>query len=85
MTTTEIEISYPAMNVKELIKQLSEQDPEMRVVVTGYECGYDELEELSIVGIAKNLNKKDKWWEGEFHETPKIDSFEIALLLPRKS
>ena len=73
------------MKVKELIEQLSKQDPEMRVVVSGYECGYDELKELTKVGIAKNTKKEEKWWEGEFHEAPKIDPFEIALLLPRKS
>ena len=73
------------MKIKELIEKLSQEDPEMRVVVTGYECGYDELQELITVGISKNLNKKDKWWEGEFHEAPKINSFETALLLPRKS
>jgi hypothetical protein len=73
------------MKVKELIEKLSQEDPEMRVVVTGYECGYDELEELTKVGIAKNAKKEDKWWEGEFHETPKIEPFETALLLPRKS
>lgn len=73
------------MKVKDLIEKLLQEDPEMRVVVTGYECGYDELEEVITVGVTKNLNKKDKWWEGEFHETPQIDPFEIALLLPRKS
>ena len=72
------------MKIKELIERLSMEDPEMRVVVTGYECGYDELEELTKVGISKNLNKKDKWWEGEYHEAPNIDPFETALLLPRK-
>ena len=35
------------MKVKELIERLLLEDPEMRVVVAGYECGYDELKELS--------------------------------------
>lgn len=73
------------MKVKQLIELLALEDPEMRVVVTGYECGYDELEEPIKVGIAKNTKKEDKWWEGEFHEAPKIEPFEIGLLLPRKS
>ena len=72
------------MKVKQLIEKLSQEDPEMRVVVTGYECGYDDLEELIKVGISKNTKKEDKWWEGGFHEAPKIEPFEIALLLPRK-
>jgi hypothetical protein len=73
------------MKVKELIERLTKEDPEMRVVVKGYECGYDELEELIKVGITKNNKKEDKWWEGEFHEAPKIEPFETGLLLPRKS
>lgn len=73
------------MKVKELIDLLKTEDPEMKVMVTGYECGYDELEEIVKVGIVKNLKKGDKWWEGEFHEAPINHSQETALLLPRKS
>ena len=73
------------MKVKELIELLNTEDPEMTVVVTGYECGYDELEEVIKVGLAKNSNKKDKWWEGEFHEALINHSEQVALLFPRKS
>jgi hypothetical protein len=72
------------MNVKELISCLSQVDPYMRVVVNGYEGGYDELDITQIVNIAPNLNKEDKWWDGEFSES--VDSVsEAAILLPRKS
>jgi len=73
------------MKVKDLIEKLQTEDPEMKVVVTGYECGYDELKYLNRVGICKNLKKKDKWWEGEYHDAPTSVSEEIALLLPRTS
>ena len=73
------------MKVKDLIGKLQEENPEMIVVVTGYECGYDELKDVKKVGISKNLKKGDKWWEGEFHEAPISVSDEVALLLPRTS
>jgi len=73
------------MKVKELIQRLTNQDPEMRVVVQGYESGFDELATFHLVAIAKNSHKQDKWWDGEFVETQVDDGEEIALLLPRKS
>jgi hypothetical protein len=73
------------MTVKDLIQQLSSRDPLMRVVVQGYEGGYDEVESTHLVPIAKNMHKQDKWWDGEFLEVVVDDADEIALLLPRKS
>lgn len=73
------------MRVKKLIKLLEKQDPEMRVVVQGYESGFDEVESLHRVSIMKNKRKQDKWWDGEFCETSLDDGDEFALLLPRKS
>ena len=50
------------MNVKELIELLGECPAEMRVVVQGYEDGYDDLapEQLSKVKIALDTGK-DRW------------------------
>ena len=73
------------MTVEELIKHLSGQDPLMRVVVQGYEGGYDEVESMHLVPIAENKHKQDKWWDGEFLEVIVDDADEVALLLPRKS
>jgi hypothetical protein len=76
------------MNVKELIEILSKQDPEKRIVVDGYEGGFDELDEIKYKCITPNPDKNDdKWWLGEFEECikdPNSDE-EIAILLPRKS
>lgn len=73
------------MKVNELIKLLSLQNPEARVVVQGYEGGYDEVETFQMVPIIKNKYKQEKWWDGEFLESPLCDAQETALLLPRKS
>lgn len=78
------------MKVKELIQKLSEYDPEMRVVVDGYECGYDEVDKIMTVRIKPNLKATEKDWEGEFEfviDRDKEESrqLELALYLPRKS
>ena len=71
------------MKVKELIKFLEAYDPEMRVVVNGYESGFDEVTKLYQVGITKSKKKSDNYWDGEFEEVVVDDSDEEALLLPR--
>jgi hypothetical protein len=73
------------MKVKQLIKFLETYNPEMRVVVHGYESGYDEVTKLYQVGIEPNQKANEKYWEGEFKEVVVDDADEVALLLPRKS
>lgn len=73
------------MKVGELIQKLQEHDPEMRVVVDGYEAVFDEVEKLELIPIVLNSDKQDKDWEGEFSESLIDDADELALLLPRKS
>lgn len=78
------------MKVKELIEILSQKDQNMRVVVDGYETGYDELEKVYQVKIAPNPEADVKIWEGEFdevdlHHKNSYEEIEIALYLPRKS
>lgn len=77
------------MKAKELIELLSKEDPDKRVIVDGYEGGYDELDKIIHVCITPNPDKKkeDLWYLGEFEECikdPNSDE-EIAILLPRKS
>lgn len=48
------------MNVRELIDLLEQHPQDMRVVVNGYECGYDDLapERISVVQIALNTGRE---------------------------
>jgi len=76
------------MKIKELIDRLSKEDPEMRVVVDGYETGFDEVEKCILVEIVPNTSKDNKHWEGEFNRVYKDETasgVEVALFLPRKS
>ena len=52
------------MTTKELIHRLEQFPPELRVVVNGYEEGYDDLspDQLSVVDIALNIGKHR--WQG---------------------
>ena len=77
------------MNVKELIELLGEYPSEMRVVVNGYEAGYDDLspDQLSSVKIALDAGKEG--WEGKYgdpgYRRSEDGEFVDALVLRRVS
>ena len=54
------------MNVKELIEELSQLDPELMVVIRGYEGGVKEVSHYELCNVALNVNKE--WYYGN-HET----------------
>jgi hypothetical protein len=53
------------MKVKELIEKLSQLDPELMVVVSGYEGGVDEVDSCGLSEIELNVNTQ--WYYGK-HE-----------------
>ncbi len=53
------------MKVKELIEALSQLDPELMVVVAGYEGGVNEVSDYGLCDIELNVN--DEWYYGK-HE-----------------
>ena len=79
------------MNVRQLIEKLKEHPPEMRVIVDGYEGGYNDLESLKTTQIRLNVHDKDEWWTGRHDDADyplkfvanKDGAIETALLLPR--
>ena len=58
------------MTVNELLQLLKGYSPDLRVVVNGYEEGYDDLspEQLSVIRVALNTGRSR--WEGQ-HGDPK--------------
>ena len=56
------------MTVDELIKLLATYPPDMRVVVNGYEEGYDDLEDHLVSVREIRLDAGNKWWEGRHRE-----------------
>lgn len=58
------------MKVKDLIEQLKTFDPEFMVVRPGYEGGVTEVNHLTAINVALNVNAE--WYYGE-HE--QVDEF----------
>ena len=53
------------MKVKELIETLSQMDPELMVVIIGYEGGVDEMDKYELCDVELNVNTE--WYYGK-HE-----------------
>ena len=80
------------MNVKELIEVLGEYPAEMRVVVQGYEDGYDDVSASSVQQRHVKLNAGKERWEGDHIEfwpkqdrTVNADTVEQVLAINRTS
>ena len=56
------------MTVSELTQLLATYPPDMRVVVNGYEEGYDDLEQHLMSVKEIRLDTGEKWWEGRHRE-----------------
>ncbi len=57
------------MSVYELIRLLEKHPPDLRVVVNGYEEGYDDLEARLVSVREIRLDAGKKWWEGRHHDS----------------
>jgi len=67
------------MKVDELIKELRTVHPDTRVLVYGYEDGFDEVTNLKIVKV--NPQTQKAWYNGTFDES---SNGENALLVFNK-
>lgn len=65
------------MNVRELIEALSQFDPETRVVVAGYESGFNDITQIQSCDI--RLNVHQDWFYGSH---AKAEDEQIRQLLP---
>jgi hypothetical protein len=52
------------MKIKELIEQLKKYDPEMLVVVNGYEGGWDDINIIKEEILIEEEN--NPWYEGKY-------------------
>ena len=59
------------LTVQGLIRLLSEQPPDLRVVVDGYESGYDDLSAGQIQRVRIALHVGEEKWVGD-HEEPDL-------------
>ena len=80
------------MTIYELIQLLGKHPPDLRVVVSGYEDGYDDLspEQIRVVKIALNTGKEEwvgKHGDANYLPQDKLDGLKVeeALVLRRVS
>lgn len=69
------------MTVNELIAALQNYPPDTRVIVLGYENGYDDITMVKQIAIMPE--EKPAWYKGIYDEAPpeKADQVERAVLV----
>jgi hypothetical protein len=65
------------MTIEDLVHELTQYPAETRVVVQGYEDGFDDISSVRPISVQHNLNPA--WYHGEFVLVP--DGGEKAVLL----
>lgn len=74
------------MTVQEVINKLKEFDSDMRVVIPGHEDGYDDVEQISNVGL--QYRNEDRWYYGDHAKVWEFekdaDKDEIAVLIKHR-
>lgn len=66
------------MTAKELINLLQEQPPEIKVVVRGYEDGYNDIQQLKPMKLRREINTK--WYYGEYFNEDSENSIDAIEL-----
>ena len=61
------------MTASELIRKLNDLPPEIKIVVRGYENGYNDI--IMLKNRKITINKERNWWNGEY-----IDSKETSAI-----
>lgn len=77
------------MKIKDLIEKLQQFDPDMEVVVDGYETGYDYVKEIYKIPVIPTPDGKG-WYDGELQDSDIkpiswLQDIEEVIYLPRRS
>ncbi len=70
------------MNVAELIEKLKNFPPESRVVVEGYEEGYDDVKEVKVISV--RLNAYEEEWRGPHKKSKSVKAKKVVGLIGRE-
>jgi len=62
------------MTVAELLIRLAQAPPDAKVVVRGYENGYNDIFELRSLSVRQN--PEAKWYDGEYEKSDSTDAIE---------
>ncbi len=66
------------MTAKELIDLLQEQPPEIKVVIRGYEEGYNDIRQLKPLKLRRDINAE--WYYGEYFKDDSYHSIDAISL-----
>jgi hypothetical protein len=66
------------MTAQELILQLQTLSPETKIVVRGYEDGYNDILQLNTVKIKPKADAN--WYDGEYEQSTEADAIEAIDL-----
>jgi hypothetical protein len=67
------------MTASELIDKLKQYPANMRIVVVGYESGFDDIETIQEVSIDKFRKKRE--WDGKYRERTNSATINAVALL----
>jgi len=60
------------MTAKELIQHLQQLQPDTKIVIRGYEDGYNDI--LNLKAIIIKQKKDSHWYEGEYDDSEDADA-----------
>ena len=66
------------MTASELIRKLNDLPPEIKIVIRGYESGYNDIIMLKNRNIT--INKERNWWDGEYIDHKETDAIPAVEL-----
>jgi hypothetical protein len=70
------------VTVKELINRLQQiNNQEMKVVVDGYEDGFDDIKDPKVIVACEQINRD--WYNGKYEQSSSGQNGNLMLLLPR--
>lgn len=64
------------MKVRELIDVLKDHDPEMMVIVRGYEAGYDEVGRTCVLDICLDVHKEGYYGKHDMVFDEEMEQYE---------
>ncbi len=65
------------MKVQELIKELGKHDPDKKVVIRGYEGGYNDILKIDELNVFPSPEQKN-WYCGEYEDAHKQEEIKIS-------
>jgi len=66
------------MTASELISKLNDLSPDIKIVIRGYENGYNDIISIKTRKIA--INKESAWWDGQYIDSNETDAIPAVEL-----